>query len=220
MALETSERNHVTRSEGVVTKLHGGPDGAARAARAAAALGQAGAFHLPVPEVVALDGARLVTVEVAAATDGAALLGTDPGAVLRAIGWFANELHALPPPMDWPLPEEPPVTFVHGDLCPVNLLFDDEAGLVAVLDWEDSHMDDGLVDLAWSEWLVRTWHPGAIDALPDLYAAYDAPPPGQARRRAAMVRCLERQAATAVDHDERAVWEHRLAALPELDLRM
>lgn len=218
--METSDHNHVTRSGGVVTKVHGGPDGAERAARAAAALGQAGAFDLPVPEVVELDGPLLTMVEVPAATDGAALLQTAPAVVLRALGAFARDLHHLPPPMDWPLPDTAPAAFVHGDLCPVNLLFGHDGQLVGVVDWEDSHMGDQLVDLAWCEWLVRTWHPGAIGALPDLYAAHGQAVPDEDRRRGAMAVCLRRHGARADDRDERAAWDRRLAALPELDLRL
>lgn len=218
--METSDRNRVVVADDVVTKVHGGPDGATRATRAAAAQDQAGAFGLPVPEVVAVDGPRLATAEVAAATDGVDLLGTAPATVLAAIGAFARSLHNLPPPMDWPLPSTSPAAFVHGDLCPVNLLFDADGHLVAVVDWEDSHMGDPLVDLAWAEWLVRTWHPGAVDALVDLYAAYDAPVPAAERRQAAMAACLERHAARATDHEEQAAWDHRRAALAELDLRL
>lgn len=218
--METSGHNRVTVADGVVTKVHGGHDGATRAARAAAALAQARAFDLPVPTVLGIQGAHLAMVEVAAATDGAELLATEPVTVLRTIGAFARELHHLPPPMDWPLPATSPAAFLHGDLCPVNVLFDAGARLVGVVDWEDSHMGDHVVDLAWSEWLVRTWHPGAIDALPELYAAYDQAPPDVDRRRAAMAACLEHHGARATDHDERATWDRRLAALPELDLRL
>lgn len=218
--METSGRNRVTTADGVVTKVHGGSDGATRARRAAAALGQAGAFDLPVPTVLGIDGAELAMAELAATTDGAELLATHPATVLRAVGVFARALHSLPPPMDWPLPATSPAAFLHGDLCPVNLLFDDQARFVGVVDWEDSHMGDHVVDLAWSEWIVRTWHPGAIDALPDLYAAYEQAPPDQDRRRAAMASCLERHGARVTDRDERATWDRRLAALPELDLAL
>lgn len=216
--METADHNDVTRTGGVVTKVHGGADGAERAARAAAALGQAHAFGLPVPEVVDLDGPRLTMVELPAVTDGATLLGRAPAVVLRALGEFARELHHLPPPMDWPLPGTPPAMFVHGDLCPVNLLFDADEQLVGVVDWEDSHMGDQLEDLAWTEWLVRTWHPGAIGALPELYAAHGASALDEDRRRGAMAVCLRRHGGRTTDRDERATWDRRLAALPELDL--
>lgn len=244
--METAGHNHVTRTGGEVIKVHFGPDGAERAVRAAAALGHAGAFGLPVPAVVALDGPRLVTVEMPAATDGAGLLETAPAVVLRALGAFARDLHHLPPPSDWtqssdwpppetplpetwlpeaPLPEAPlhdtlSATFVHGDLCPVNLLFDADEQLVGVVDWEDSHIGDPLVDLAWSEWLVRTWHQAAIGALPDLYAAHGEPVPDADRRRGVMAVCLRHHGARATDSDERAAWDRRLAALPALDLRL
>lgn len=213
--METSGRNRVTSDGGVVTKVHGGPDGATRAAHSVAALGQAGAFGLPVPEVRGHDGATVTMVEVQATVDGADLLESGPARVLSAIGGFAHELHALPPPMDWPLPDQPPATFVHGDLCPVNTLFDGDGGLVAVLDWEEAHMGEALDDLAWTEWLVRTWHPEAVEHLPVLYAAYGEPVPDVEARRAAMGRCLQR-------HDERgdrAVdWAAHLADLPDLEL--
>lgn len=213
--MHTSNRNQVDFADGIVTKRHGGGDGAQRAGRAAAALEQAGAFGMSVPEVVELHGAMLRTVDVGAVTDGAALLGDDPAAVLLAIGAFAADLHHRPPPMSWPLPDDAPATWVHGDLCPVNVLFDDEAALVAVVDWEDSHIGEALDDFVWTEWLVRTWHPAAVDALGGLYAEVEVP--DAEHRRSAMRRCLRRHR----DRDSAgADWDRHLAALDDLPLAM
>jgi len=71
------------------------------------------------------------------------------------------------------------VVLVHGDFRVGNLLVD-EAGLVAVIDWEFAHWGHALEDLAWP--LVRAWrfghddkHLGGIgDRMPYLAAYNDA----------------------------------------------
>jgi aminoglycoside phosphotransferase (APT) family kinase protein len=66
---------------------------------------------------------------------------------------------------------------VHGDFRLGNLLVDDD-GLVAVLDWELSHLGDPAEDLAWL--CVRAWrfgevHPvGGFGTVDDLLGAYAA----------------------------------------------
>jgi aminoglycoside phosphotransferase (APT) family kinase protein len=51
-------------------------------------------------------------------------------------------------------PESPKVAFVHGDYRLGNLMFDDAAGLAAVLDWEMATTGDPLADLGY---LTATW---------------------------------------------------------------
>lgn len=214
-------RNHVVRRrDGTVVKQHVGPEGEARAATAAAALRHAAAHDLPAPRLRAVDGAVLTMTDVGGSTLGATLLGRSPAVVLRTIGSFARRLHDLPPPGDLPAETAgtPASTWVHGDLCPVNVLFAPDGALAGVVDWEDSHVGDPLVDLVWTEWLVRAWHDAAVPHLGALYDAYDeVVPPVDARRRA-MVTCLVRQGARATDPTERAVWDHRVAELADLDL--
>ena len=210
-------RNVVERGADVVRKVHGGAEGAARAATAAAALEHARGHGLQVPTVVSLDGAVLETGAIDAAVTGAELLGTSPATVLHAIGSIARRLHALEPPPAFTVPPTGLRVWVHGDLCPVNLLFGADHVLRAVVDWEDSHVGDPMVDLAWTEWLVRTWHPGAVEALPVLYAAYARRTPAAADRRRAMHACLTRHAARS---DAVMGWATHLRALDELDLTL
>ena len=60
-----------------------------------------------------------------------------------------------------PFPMESPMTVVHGDFRPGNLLFDEE-GLSAVLDWELAQFGDPHLDLAW--FCLRSWRGGHDDA--------------------------------------------------------
>lgn len=66
-------------------------------------------------------------------------VGPEP-IVRAAIRW----LRANPPPPAQKL------AMVHGDFRAGNFLYDDDATLIAVLDWEMAHRGDPLEDLAWS----------------------------------------------------------------------
>lgn len=213
--MRATGRNRVTIDADVVAKHHGGPDGADRAGAAAAALRHAARHDVQAPTLIAHDGADLVVVAVPDATSGAALLATTPATVLHAVGAIARRIHALPPPPELPLPAAGPAAWVHGDLCPVNLLFGRDQVLRAVLDWEDTHVGDPLQDLVWTEWLVRTWHAHAIEALPVLYAAHGRRVPDADARRTAMRACLRRHRARQA---RAADWDRHLAALDDLDL--
>lgn len=210
-------RNLVTPIADVVHKDHGGPSGLRRARTAAAALRHASDHGLQVPQVIDVAGSVLRTATVTDAVNGAMLLATSPATVLHAVGSIARQLHALDPPPGFERTVEGPAAWVHGDLCPVNLLFGADHVLRAVVDWEDSHVGDPLVDLVWTEWLVRTWHPTAVEALPVLYAAYGRTTPQTTARRTAMQRCLTRHR----DRDDQATdWDAHLAALVALDLEL
>lgn len=218
-------RNRVTRrADGSVVKRHGGPGGAHRAATAAAALRRAATHDLPVPQVLGIDGDTLTMAGVDGTTTGATLLGRSPTAVLRAVGAFSARLHDLSPPEELSADRDaapgPAAAWVHGDLCPVNLLFDRDAELVAVVDWEDSHVGDPLTDLVWTEWLVRTWHPAVAPQLATLYDAHGGPVPAAAARRRAMAACLVRQGARAADPAAQAAWDRRVDELADLDLSL
>lgn len=208
-------RNVLEVAGGVVRKEHRGADGPLRASTAAAAVAHAAGHDLQVPGLVEQQGRVLVTTVVEDAVDGSGLLASSPATVLHAIGSIARRLHALPPPPGFAAPTGGRAAWVHGDLCPVNLLFGHDHVLRAVVDWEDSHVGDPLVDLAWSEWLVRTWHRAAVEALPVLYAAYGRTTPTPSARRDAMRTCLTRHR----DRDDQTTdWDAHLAALDDLDL--
>lgn len=210
-------RNLVASTADAVRKDHGGPDGSHRAGTAAAALRHAAVHSLQVPDVIDVDGPVLRTRTVTDVVSGATLLATSPATVLHAIGSIARRLHALEPPREFDQTHDGPAAWVHGDLCPVNLLFGTDHVLRAVVDWEDSHVGDPLVDLVWTEWLVRSWHPGAVEALPVLYAAYGRTTPPASTRRAAMRTCLLRHRDR---EDQSTDWDAHLAALGSLDLEL
>lgn len=217
--------NRVSRSgDGTVVKHHGGPSGAQRTATAAAALRAAAGHDLPVPRVVGTDGDSLTMADVDGTATGATVLGRAPTVVLREVGTFAARLHALPPPQELTAGPDvdpgPDAVWVHGDLCPVNLLFDEDDALVAVVDWEDSHVGDPLVDLVWTEWLVRAWHDAAVPQLAILYEAYGGPVPAAADRRRSMAACLVRQGARTTDPVAQAAWDRRIVGLGDLDLTL
>ncbi|XKK42318.1 phosphotransferase [Nocardiopsis sp. ARC36] len=104
-------------------------------------------------------------------------------------------VHALDPallPGPGPLPGQ---VFVHGDFGPNNVLMEPCGGRVAaVLDWEWAHPGAPVEDLAWCEWVVRTYHPGEVGALEAFFAAYGVRP-AWAERHAWMVRRCEEVAA-------------------------
>lgn len=75
-------------------------------------------------------------------------------------------------------PEPLPPVLVHGDFRLGNLMVD-EAGLVAVLDWELAHIGDPREDIAWL--CVNSWRfgqsqnrVGGFGQLDELLAAYNA----------------------------------------------
>lgn len=219
--MEHGGRNDVARRpDGTVAKRHGGRDGRQRAAAAAAAMRHGASFGLPVPGVRAGTGDELVTEGLDGVVDGATLLASDPDAVLRTIGAFARRLHDLPAPPGLVADGHGDVVWVHGDLCPVNVLFDHTGDLVGVIDWEDTRLDDPLVDLAWTEWLVRTWHPETVPSLLGLYGAYGRAVPTAVDRRRAMAACLVRHGSREGTPQGRGDWDRRLAELDTLDLRL
>ena len=207
--------DEVTVDGRVVTKHHGGADGARRASVSAVALRAASAAGVRVPAVLGHRGRVLRTALVEGAVSGVALLGEDPAAVLAAVGTVAASLHDVRPPAGLPVVDAGG-GWVHGDLCPVNLLVAPD-GRATVLDWEDSRVDDPLVDLVWTEWLVRRFHPGATPHLPVLFATLGAGVPPPDRRRAAMRGVLRWRARVEPDTD---AWRRHLAALDDLDLSL
>jgi Phosphotransferase enzyme family len=78
---------------------------------------------------------------------------------------------------------------VHGDFGPNNLLIDPDSGAVAALvDWEWMHIGDPVDDLAWCEWILRTFHPDAVPYLDLFHAAFGGHVPDWSERKAAMLR--------------------------------
>lgn len=205
--------DEVTVVGDVVVKRHGGPDGSRRALVAATAMRAARVAGVPVPAVLGLDDRELRTARVTGARPGFEVLGDDPVAVLVGIGRVARRLHALPRPDGLPV-VDPCGVWVHGDLCPVNVFVEGDE-VVALVDWEHARVDDPLVDLVWTEWLLRTHHEAVAGDVDVLYAAYGIARPDADRRRAVMRRLLDRRIA---DEPDEPSWRHRLAALDDLDI--
>lgn len=70
------------------------------------------------------------------------------------------------------LPPSGKPCLVHGDFRHGNLMVDARRGLSAVLDWELSHIGDGLEDLGWL--CVPSWRFGALEHPVGGFGEYDA----------------------------------------------
>ncbi|MEU0240822.1 phosphotransferase [Nocardiopsis sp. NPDC006198] len=206
--LTHSYTNDTRRSGGVVVKHHLGPGAARRRDTEALAL-RAAAGSVPVPALLdpepGADGRgseglggtvpplRTAFVEAVHAKDLWARGCAEQ--VMAACGRVLRLVHALDPallPGPGPLPGQ---VFVHGDFGPNNVLMEPCGGRVAaVLDWEWAHPGAPVEDLAWCEWVVRTYHPGEVGALEAFFAAYGLRP-AWAERHAWMVRRCEEVAA-------------------------
>jgi aminoglycoside phosphotransferase (APT) family kinase protein len=91
------------------------------------------------------------------------------------------------------LPRQRSGGLVHGDFRIGNVLFD-EAGVVAILDWELAHLGDPVEDLAWL--CVRAWRFGN-----------DAQSAGGIGTREELVRAYESAGGGAVDPAVLRFWE-------------
>jgi aminoglycoside phosphotransferase len=166
-----------TRGDGaVVVKRFTGPDAPARWATERDML-ELLAGRLPVPTLLAAPTGELHLGFVAGAHGQDLIDAGQAGPVLRSCGAMLRRL------------TEAGVT--HGDYGPNNILFD--AGsyeITGILDWEWSRRSsDALGDLAWCEWIVRMHHPGAVDALGELFAGYGSRPPWPERQAAMLAKC-------------------------------
>ena len=46
---------------------------------------------------------------------------------------------------------------VHGDLCPVNVIFDEKGRAIGLIDLGDMHMGNKMLDIAVLSWTIRGW---------------------------------------------------------------
>jgi aminoglycoside phosphotransferase (APT) family kinase protein len=129
--------------------------------------------------------ARIHAIPVETSGLADALQAVDPRAFVEQT-WAGYKLLATPQPMiDYAgrwllehLPVDPRTTLVHNDFRNGNLMID-EAGVVAVLDWEIAHLGDPMRDLGWM--CTNSWRFGRGD-LPvggfgtyeDFFAGYEA----------------------------------------------
>lgn len=97
----------------------------------------------------------------------AALAGPDLDTDLRA---------ALAAALDHPAWRAGPPRLIHGDAGVHNLLWDQDTGMAALLDWEWSAAGPPALDLAWLRWTVG-WRGLPDDLWRGALAAYGAPAP-------------------------------------------
>ena len=174
-----------------VTKTYDGPRAMERARTERAALvGLAG--RVPVPTVLGGDAGSVVTAFVPGRHGQELIDAGQAHDVLAGCGAALRRLHVLDPGVVFPASAEGVIdgVIVHGDFGPNNVLFS-PAGFapVAVLDWEFCHVGSRIEDLAWCEWIVRTHHPQAVDAVADLFTAYGWTPSWTDRQQVMLDRC-------------------------------
>lgn len=197
---------------GAIEKRYEGLDRFARADREYACL--VGLAHLlPVPEAIERDPAvPLLVVRDMPGTHGQEMIdaGRAPE-VLRLLGQVLVAVQQLPPTAVPGLTGTGPV-IVHGDFGPQNVLIEEHA-VSAVVDWEFAHIGQPVEDLAWTEWIVRTHHPNAVNDLPELLDVAGIGIEWLQRHQAMVARCeeLKRISEAAGSPDSIAVWGDRLA---------
>ena len=204
--------NRTLRHGRTVTKAYLGPDAAERRERELTAL-RALRGRIPVPSVV--DSGQELAMDLIEGDHGQELIDAGRAAgVLRACGELLRRIHRIPPKDV--LPDETGRVLVHGDYGPNNVLLDPATlEVVAVVDWEWTHIGDPIDDLAWCEWIVRAHHPRHVDCLGEFFDAYGERPAWSDRQR----EMLTRQR-SLVDFSERwepggaatQLWRRRIAA--------
>lgn len=86
----------------------------------------------------------------------------------------------------------PSQVVVHGDFGPNNALLDPyDMTVTALVDWEWAHPGSPIEDVAWCEWIVRTFDPQHMDALPSFFTAYGYQPPWAIRQAAMAAKCRQ-----------------------------
>ncbi|MBV9013013.1 MAG: phosphotransferase [Pseudonocardiales bacterium] len=55
--------------------------------------------------------------------------------------------------------------------------------VIAVLDWEWAHPGDPVEDLAWCEWIVRSYHAEHVNTLDGFFSAYGRRPAWSVRHQ-------------------------------------
>lgn len=132
--------------------------------------------------------------------------------VLRLVGTTLAALQALTVDLIPGLDGDGAV-IVHGDFGPQNMLFDLQRDAVTgVLDWESAHLGSPIEDLAWTEWIVRMHHPGALDALDALFGGLPDRP-SWSERQASMLEQSRRVLAYCESGgmvDSARVWREQL----------
>ena len=206
-----------TRSDGsTVVKLYQGPHRESRRSTERAVLSRL-AGVVPVPRLIAAPAGALWMEHVSGIHGQELISAGHAAAVLRSCGQMLRKLQAVNAAAVLPdMPHEPRSVVVHGDYGPNNMLFDPVTFAVsAILDWEWAHLGDPVEDVAWCEWIIRTHHPEAVDALEYLFAGYGSRPPWADRQASALAKCrsmlaLPREGGAAASGARR--WQQRVEA--------
>jgi aminoglycoside phosphotransferase (APT) family kinase protein len=123
--------------------------------------------------------------------------------LLTEMGRFLRRLHDLDPSPLFGLLPGKGSTIVHGDFAPYNVLATEDGVLVAVLDWEEAHLGDGILDLAWCEWQFKNRHSNQMWAVRHLLGGYGAGPDSEAREEEVAKRLVELRRSNADQEWER-----------------
>jgi len=202
--------NETRRRAGNVEKTYVGDHRSEHARTELACLSALG-DRLPVPPVTDVDLALgRITLGYLPGDHGQDLIDRGHARiVLRLAGTALASLQRPPVPTVAGLDGDGPV-LVHGDFGPQNLLLDLDAGRVTgVLDWEFATRGDPVEDLAWAEWIVRMHHPGAVDALDDLFLGAGRRPPWS-QRHDEMLRRVRQLLAGTERSGSTSPWRERL----------
>jgi len=80
-------------------------------------------------------------------------------------------------------------------------------------------MGEPLEDLAWTEWMIRTYHPELVGQLSALFSGYGAKPAWKERHAAMIDKCRQglEYARGRGDASLTALWQKRLAATMQYD---
>lgn len=184
--------NNTTRNDTVVKKVYEGPDSTGRCGREAAVL-RALPEMLPLPRLLDVHPGELEMTFLPGVHGQELIADGRAVEVLRACGRMLRRIHSID--LDAVCgsgPHPSGAVLVHGDYGPNNVLLDPGGQQVtAVLDWEWAHVGDRLEDLAWCEWVMRTIHPGHLDALDGFFDAYGYRPSWSARHQVMISKCQE-----------------------------
>jgi hypothetical protein len=188
-----SYTNETIQDGSTVVKRYRGPWAEKRRRRELLALSCLDGL-LPTPPLVSSDE-RSITTRLVSGSHGQDLLRAGhTRIVLEACGRVLAQLQQLGTnPVDVERGRETrhskSSVVVHGDFGPNNLLIDQDTGAVAALvDWEWMHLGEPVDDLAWCEWILRTFHPEAVPHLDLFHTAYGERVPAWAERKTAMLR--------------------------------
>jgi aminoglycoside phosphotransferase (APT) family kinase protein len=207
--------NRTDRIQTGVRKSYEGPDAPLRGqAEYVALTGLAG--RMPVPAVLERSDDGLV-LEFVEGVQGQELIEAGHGSeVLSSCGALLRRLHDLDPALVGS--SHSAGVICHGDFGPNNVLLDPATfEVTALIDWEFCGAGDGIVDLAWCEWIVRMHHPAAVEHLPAFFDAYGERPPWPIRHRSMLDRCrwLEAFCRRANNSGGVHLWQDRARATAE-----